>query len=119
VQGTYRDALLHQRRIHEQRQALTAANSAVEAALKAAGFKGATLGALAKSFRASPLATGFSPAIAEHVVELPQQLMAWRSEAGSAHGKSPGAQDPPPGLVTLAIHWAGAFIVYLADATNG
>jgi hypothetical protein len=114
VERSYRDAILHQRRSDEWDDSLTAAAAAVEAALKAAGYKGATLGDLTKSFRKSPVAAGYSPAIAEHLCELLEQLMAWRSHSGSAHGKAPGSDDPPAELVALAVHWAGSFIAYLA-----
>ena len=40
---------------------------------------------------------------------------AIRSIEGDAHGKKPGAPDVPQSLVNLAIHLAGAFIVYLAE----
>lgn len=117
VDRTYREAVLHQRRADEARDALTLAAAAVEAALKASGYRGATLGVLAADFRRSPVAVGYSPQIVEHLSELLEQLMAWRSRSGSAHGQAPGADDPPTELVALAIHWAGAFIVYLAAAT--
>jgi hypothetical protein len=113
VERSYREAVLHQRRVAEWRESLTAASAAVEAALKATGYKGATLGDLAKDFRRSPAAAGYSPAIAQDLTDLLSQLMAWRSHEGSAHGKPPGSDDPPPELVALAIHWAGAFIAYL------
>ena len=113
VERSYREAILHQRRSGEWHEALTAAAAAVEAALKAAGYKGATLGDLGRSFRNSPVASGYSPAIAEHLSELLEQLMAWRSHSGSAHGKAPGTEDPPQELVALAVHWAGSFIAYL------
>jgi hypothetical protein len=117
VERSYREAILHQRRSGEWHEALTAAAAAVEAALKAAGYGGATLGDLARSFRNSPVATGYSPAIAEHLSELLGQLMAWRSHSGSAHGKAPGSEDPPQELVALAVHWAGSFIAYLGAAS--
>ena len=114
VQRSFLEALDHQRRSDEHGEALTAANAAVEAALKAAGYSGATLGDLAKSFRNAPVAAGYSPQVVQTLVQLLQQLIAWRSHSGSAHGKAPEAGEPPPELVALAIHWAGAFIAYLA-----
>lgn len=115
VERSYREALLHQRRSDEWHESLTAAAAAVEAALKAAGYSGATLGALTRDFRRAPIASGYSPQIVDHLAELIEQLMAWRSHSGSAHGKEPGSTDPPPELVALAIHWAGSFIVYLGS----
>lgn len=115
AERSYKEALSHQRRADEHRLALTAATAAVEAALKAAGYSGATLGDLARSFRQSPVASGYSPRVVEYLVELLEQLMAWRSHSGSAHGGAPGAEDPPPELAALAIHWAGAFISYLGS----
>ena len=44
--------------------------------------------------------------------------MAWRSHSGSAHGKAPDTERPPPELVALAIHWAGSFIAYLGSVHN-
>jgi hypothetical protein len=118
VDRSFREAVEHQRREDELGDALTAAAAAVEAALKAAGYVGATLGDLSKSYAGHPPEPGFSPKFAEQIANLLTQLMAWRSHSGSAHGKPPGADgSPPPRLVALAIHWAGAFIVYLADAT--
>jgi Abortive infection C-terminus len=54
----------------------------------------------------------------ERLTELLLQLMAWRSHSGDAHGKGPGATAPPRELADLAIHWAGAFIVYLAESQS-
>lgn len=51
---SFREAIQHQRGgPGENDDALTAANAAIEAALKAAGFKGANLGPLAKDFKKS------------------------------------------------------------------
>jgi hypothetical protein len=113
VERSFREAIQHQRRSDEWHESLTAATAAVEAALKAAGYSGATLGDLARAFRASPVAKGYSPKIAEDLTDLLEQLMAWRSHSGSAHGKAPGSDEPPAELVALAIHWAGSFIAYL------
>ena len=113
VQRSYREALVHQRHTDELDDALTAAAASVEAAMKASGYHGATLGDLAKDFRRSPIATGYSPRIVEDLVDLLEQLMAWRSHSGDAHGKAPGFDKPPRELVALAVHWAGAFIAYL------
>ncbi|HWA83549.1 MAG TPA: hypothetical protein VG820_08960, partial [Fimbriimonadaceae bacterium] len=44
---------------------------------------------------------------------------ALRSAHGDAHGKAAGAAAVPQALVDLAIHWAGAFIVYLGEMSDG
>jgi hypothetical protein len=116
VDRTYREAIEHHRASSEIDDALTSAASAVEAALKASGYRGATLGELVKDFRRKPVASGYSPDILKSLSDLLSQLMAWRSHSGNAHGKAPEAEEPPRELATLAIHWAGAFILYLSEA---
>lgn len=116
VERTYKEALLHQRG-GETDDALTSANAAVEAALKACGMKGSTLGDLAKDFKRSTLVPGYLTGVPETLDTLLNRLMALRSKEGDAHGKSPGAAEPPQELADLAIHLAGAFIVYLSKAT--
>jgi Abortive infection C-terminus len=41
---------------------------------------------------------------------------ALRNTMSDSHGKASGAPQVPQELVDLAIHWAGAFIVYLSRA---
>ena len=54
AERSFKEAIQHQRGgPDENDDALTAANAAVEAALKAAGFKGANLGPLARDFKNS------------------------------------------------------------------
>jgi hypothetical protein len=117
VERSYREALDHQLG-GEIDDALTAANAAVEAALKAVGMKGNTLKELARSFRNARLVPGYLANVPELLEDLLDRLHAARSTAGDAHGKSPGTADAPPELADLAVHWAGAFIVYLARATT-
>jgi hypothetical protein len=112
AEKSFHDALDH-RRAGEIGDALTAANAAVEAALKAAGFKGNTLGDLSADFKNSPHIAGYGRDLANNLTTLLNRLMGWRSVEGDAHGKEPGAGEPPEELAALAIHWAGAFIVYL------
>ena len=114
---TFREALEHQR-AGEIDDALTAANAAVEAALKAAGMTGATLKELARSFKSSPLAPGYLTKVPELLEDLLDRLQAARSTHGDAHGNAPGAEEVPHELADLAIYWAGAFIAYLAEAVD-
>jgi hypothetical protein len=113
---SFREALAHQR-AGETDDALTAANAAVEAALKAAGMRGGTLKELARSFKNSGLVPGYLANVPELVEDLLERLHAARSVEGDAHGKSPGAAEVPQALTDLAIYWAGAFIAYLAGSS--
>jgi hypothetical protein len=119
VERSFREALDHQRG-GETDDALTAAHAAVESALKAVGLSG-QFGTMAREFRASDLVPSYLKAIPEALDSLLTLLArsnAIRSSEGDAHGKPPGAPDVPPELAALAIHWAGAFIVYLSEATR-
>jgi hypothetical protein len=93
VAKSYGDAIQHLRRADETEDALTSANSAVEAALKAVGMKGRTLSALMADFRRSGIVKGFSPDTLANITKLISQIEAWRSQQGDAHGKAPGAED--------------------------
>jgi hypothetical protein len=116
AERSFREALLHQRGpASENDDALTAANAALEAALKAMGLRGTTLGDLGKSLRASHYVPGHLAGVPKMLDDLLQRSNAIRSTEGDAHGKAPGAEDVPQSLVNLAIHLAGAFIVYLAE----
>jgi Abortive infection C-terminus len=117
VERSFREAIDHQwAGADENDDALTAANAAVEAALKAAGFKGANLGPLSKSFKNSDLVPPELRGVPEALDSLLSRSMAIRSSHGDSHGKSPGAAEVPQELADLAVHWAGAFIVYLSRA---
>jgi hypothetical protein len=116
---SFRDALHHRRGGPGERDAaITDAHAALEAGMKAAGLSGDRLSALAKSFRNS----GLVPSQLERVPELLDDLLkrssSIRDPLGDAHGKPPGAAEVPAEIVDLAIHWTGAFIVYLADVTR-
>jgi hypothetical protein len=116
---SFRDALHHRRGGPGERDAaVTDAHAALEAAMKAVGLSGDRLSALAKSFRNS----GLVPPQLERVPDLLDDLLkrssSIRDPMGDAHGKAPGATEVPAEIVDLAIHWTGAFIVYLADATR-
>ena len=50
--------------------------------------------------------------------KLLKRSQSVRDSLSDAHGRDTGAQDAPVEIVDLAIHWTGAFIVYLADATT-
>jgi len=119
VERSFREAIDHQRGgADENDDALTSANAAVEAALKAAGFKGANLGPLTKDFKKSADIPAELKGVPEALDALIGRSGALRSSHGDAHGKAAGAASVPQALVDLAIHWAGAFIVYLGDASG-
>lgn len=82
------------------------------------GLKGTTLGELGKSLRESHRVPGHLAGVPKTLDDLLQRSNAIRSTDGDAHGKKPGAPDVPQSLVNLAIHLAGAFIVYLAEVTG-
>jgi hypothetical protein len=113
VERSFREAIDHQRG-GEVDDALTAANAAVEAALKAIGMSGATLKELARSFKGSGLVPGYLENVPALLEDFLHRLHALRSQEGDAHGKGPGAIDPGEALADLAVHLAGSFIVYLA-----
>jgi hypothetical protein len=79
------------------------------------GLKGATLGDLGKSLRDSRYVPAHLAGVPKMLDDLLQRSNAIRSTEGDAHGKQPGAATVPQSLVNLAIHLAGAFIVYLAE----
>lgn len=115
VERSYREALQHQRGgVAENDDALTAAGAALEAALKAAGLKGNTLGDLASAFRGSALVPGQVSGVPESLDRLIKVAAALRNTMGDAHGKADGAPAVPQPIVDLTIHLTGAFIVYLS-----
>ena len=118
AERSFREALAHQRS-GETDDALTAANAAVEAALKAVGMKGGTLKELARAFKSSGLVPGYLSNVPSLLEDLLDRLHAARNVEGDAHGKPPGAAVVPPELADLAVYWAGAFIAYLADSSAG
>jgi hypothetical protein len=116
VEQRYREAITHQRGgPDENDDALTAANAALEAALQAAGCKGDRLSALAKSLRGSGLVPSFLEGVPEALDTLIKRSGAMRDTHGDAHA---GGGLVPQALVDLAIHWTGAFIVYLSEAAH-
>jgi len=115
VERSYREAVQHLRRADEGRDALTSASTAVESAIKALGMSGNTLSDLVRALGRSNLMPGHTAAIFPQLHALFARLNAWRSTEGDAHGRPPDAEDPPRALVALAVHWAGAALVYLAS----
>lgn len=116
VEKSYREAIGHQRG-GETDDAITAAHAAVEAALKAVGMTG-QFGAMTIQFRNSNLVPPYlrnAPEALDSLLALLGRSNAIRSSEGDAHGKAPGSAEVPQALADLAIHWAGAFIVYLAE----
>jgi hypothetical protein len=115
VERTYKEALHHQRGgTDENDDALTAACAAVEAALKAAGYNGTHLAPLAKSFKEGGTVPPELAGVPEALDLLLKRIGAVRNQHSDSHGKHAGADEVPQALVDLAVHWAGAFIVYLA-----
>jgi hypothetical protein len=120
VERSYKEALHHQRGGRDENDdALTAAAAALEAALKAAGVRGKTLGELGKEFRASNLGAPQLATVPSLLHDLLQRTGALRNMDGDAHGRGPGeAPEVPQELVDLAVHLTGAFIVYLERTTR-
>jgi Abortive infection C-terminus len=119
VEKSYKEALEHQRG-GETDDAITAGRAAVEAALKAVGMTG-QFGTMVKQFRNSSLVPSYlagTPEALETLLALLDRSNAIRSTAGDAHGKASGTEEAPQALADLAIHWAGAFIVFLAEITR-
>jgi hypothetical protein len=119
VEKSFREALNHQRG-GETDDALTAAHAAVEAALKAVGMSG-PFTMMTKQFRSSALVPSYlqkTPDALDSFIGLLARSNAVRSAAGDAHGKVSGSDEVPQALADLAIHWAGAFIVFLAESTR-
>src|SRR6202007_3007686 len=109
---SFKEAIQHQRGgAAENDDALTAANAALEAALKAAGYKGSTLGPLAKDFKKNGSVPPELKGVPETLETLLGRSVALRSNYGDSHGKTAGALEVPDGLVALTINLAGAFIV--------
>lgn len=119
VDRSFRAALHHRRGGPEERDAaITDAHAALEAALKAAGMSGDRLSALAKSFRNSGLVLPQLEGVPEALDMLLKRSSSVRDSLGDVHGKAPGADPVPDGVVDLAIYWTGAFINYLSAATS-
>jgi hypothetical protein len=119
VERSYREAVQHLRRSDEGRDALTSASTAVESALKALGMSGNSLTDLVRALGRSNLMPAHTSAIFPQLDSLFARLNAWRSTEGDAHGRLPDAEDPSRALVALAVHWAGAALVYLASLEGG
>jgi hypothetical protein len=78
-------------------------------------------GTMVKQFRSSTIVPPYLrgvPEALESLLSLLSRSNAIRSAEGDAHGKDPDAEEVPPALADLAIHWAGSFIVYLADSST-
>jgi hypothetical protein len=116
VARSYREALLHQRGAdHENDDALTAASAALEAALKAQGYRGKTLGELAKDLRKRGRLPGPVQGLPDVLDKLLKVTAALRNTMGDAHGKVTGTPNVPDAIVDLTIHMVGAFLVYLSE----
>lgn len=116
AEKSYIEAILHRRGGEEELDdALTAAAASVEAALKAAGYKGSMLSQLLKSFSDDSTVDGTMKNVPSGLTNLLETVMAERHSKGDAHGKSPDSQPVDPATADLLIHWAGAFIVWLHD----
>ena len=78
-------------------------------------------GAMAKQLRHSALVPKYlsqTPEALDAFLKLLSSSNAVRSTEGDAHGKPPGSAEVPQELADLGIHLAGAFILYLAEATR-
>lgn len=116
---SYRDALHHRRGgAAERGAAITDAHAALESAMKAAGFKGDTLAALAKSFRNSGVVLPQLEGVPDALDKLLKRSQSVRDSLSDAHGRDAPASEVPAEVVDLAIHWTGAFILYLTDAVS-
>ena len=116
VEASFSDAVEHRRGGDaELDDALTAAAASVEAALKAAGYKGTKLSDLLKSYTVDERVGGALKSLPADIKKLLENVMSERHSKGDAHGKSPGTPPVDPATADLLIHWAGAFIVYLHD----
>jgi hypothetical protein len=119
VDKSLRDALRHQRGGPAERgAAITDAHAALEAALKAMGFKGNRLDTLAKSFRNSGLVPSQLEGVPDALDTLLTRSSAIRDPMGDAHGKPPDAAEVPDALVDLAIYWTASFITYLRPPSS-
>lgn len=115
VERSYREALLHQRGgPSENDDALTAASAALEAALKASGLQGKTLGELATAYKRTKPGLGQVQGMPEAIDKLLKTSAALRNTMGDAHGKDWQPPSVPQSVVDLSIHMVGGFIVYLA-----
>lgn len=56
--------------------------------------------------------------VPEALDKLLKRSSAIRDPLSDAHGKDPGEGVVPAEIVDLAIHWTGAFIVYLSEAAS-
>jgi hypothetical protein len=119
AERSFKEAIHHQRGgPTENDDALTAANAALESALKAAGFKGDRLSTLAKSLRNSDAVPSELMGVPDALDTLLKRSGAIRDSHSDSHGKAPGAEPVPQELVDLAINWTGAFIVFLSEAVS-
>ena len=117
VEKSFREALLHQRgSTDENDDAITAANAALEAAMKAAGLTGNTIGDLAKAFRTATWTAPQIGNVPDAIDKLLKTSGAVRNTHGDAHGKDAGAVEAPQALVDLTINLVGSLIVYMAAA---
>lgn len=117
AEKSFRDALYHRRGGPDEREAaITDAHAALEASMKASGLAGDRLSSLAKSFRNSGLVPPQLEGIPDLLDKLLKRSSSIRDPMGDAHGKAPGTEPVPAEIVDLAIHWTGAFIVFLAEA---
>jgi Abortive infection C-terminus len=119
AQRSFKEALDHQRG-GETDDALTAAHAALEAAFKAVGLTGqfSTMVRESRNSESIPPYLRQVPEALDALLSLLGRSNAIRSAEGDAHGKAPGSDEVPQPLADLAIHLAGAFIVYLAETTS-
>ncbi len=120
VDRSFREALHHQRGPKDENDdALTAANAALESALKASGISGNNLGQLADGFKRADFPHAQISSLPSSLAEILKRVGAVRNTLGDAHGRHPGSDaSVPDEIVDLAIHITGSFIVYLAAVSS-
>ena len=111
VERSYREALMHQRGSEQENDdALTAANAALEAALKAVGLPGKMLGELGKSLRASALVPAHhrrSPEASRRpnaAIECDSEYRGRRAWQGTGCQERPGVSGEPGGALDGLLH---------------
>lgn len=109
----YQEAL-GEYRTGEARKAIHSAQLSIESALKAYGYAGGGLDALAEDFRRRSGERGYVTGLAQQLEGLMKDLNGLRNDLGG-HAAEPGVARVPDQYALLAIHLAGALIVFLSS----
>lgn len=114
VEKNFHEALdFHKGSNDEIDNAISAAYSALESALKAAGYKGTKLKDLCNDFKKKENTTKSTSDVPELIFKLLQKVGSIRHTEGNSHGKGVTDDESKRENSTLIINWVGAFIVYL------